>query len=51
MFYIEWIAIWTEDVCDYGMILISGYNLIIMQNTPFYVSKDFIAEIKGEEII
>lgn len=22
-----------------------------MQNTPYYISKDFIAEIKGEEII
>ena len=22
-----------------------------MQNTPFYIAKEFIAEIKGEEII
>jgi hypothetical protein len=26
-------------------------DIILMQNTPYYISKEFIAQIKGEEIL
>jgi hypothetical protein len=37
--------------CPCFPVIQAGPDIILMQNTPYYISNEFIAEIKGEEML